>query len=156
MSEQMQPGRELDAAVAERLMGQQVVGEALCWRNPECTGLLVDLYQEHDSMGGYNAGRQPVWVDHCSCDIERDPDIAQIGGHSTFCLEVVPFYSRDIAAAWQVVERLIAASYTFRVRFEVNQQWYCEFALRAKGWHASSDTAPHAIAVAALAALGAK
>jgi hypothetical protein len=82
---------------------------------------------------------------------------------------VCPAYSTDIAAAWEVVEKVWATlpktGYgTFRAllhRRDPDGRWICEFAPNAHGdWRthatAEADTAPLAICLAALRAVGAE
>ena len=99
----MNAGRELDALVAEKVMG---------WTNVRfiCHGL---------SLRG---------------EVDGEPS------------EKVPFYSVDIDAAWDVVEK-IGTSFTL----ERYNRWYVEFGDR---YSAAADTAPHAICLAALKAVG--
>lgn len=92
----MNPGRELDALIAERVMG----GKTKCTEIP-----------------GY---------------------------------EFIPNYSEDIAAAWEVVEKLKKPRPIFNLECDQRLgRWNANF----YGAAAEGDTAPHAICLAALAAL---
>lgn len=71
----------------------------------------------------------------------------------------VPRFSADIAAAWEVVEKLekdIQITKQRRPCTEISDQeetWYYAFIVNGDGFKA--ETAPHAICLAALKALGA-
>jgi len=125
----MIPGRELDALVAEHVMGKKL----------------------------------PTTV----CYFEGDPP----SGPVNLC----PFYSTDIAAAWEVVARLTEAhknSQGYAPTFEIysgrddcdHQEWYAQFYNRygSNNLYNCEDgivlekgrTPPHAICLAALKAVG--
>lgn len=114
----MKPGRELDALVAEKVMG------------------LVNCEKHKGS--------------YC----HAFPESPDKGG------ETKP-YSTDIAAAWEVVEKMIGLGFTYEISFNV--RWDCQFFLDGRTGNGqddkhgagNSETAPHAIALAALAALAA-
>ena len=120
--------RQLDALVAERVMGLQVLGVAACVRNPEC-GHVLDVLPSYERGGSWSEGH-PVYVSECRCAFypvthvhypehlrhieleanernkrEHEADVAR-WGHSHACLSVVPFYSSSIEAAKKVVEKL--------------------------------------------------
>lgn len=133
----MLAGRDLDALVAEKVMGYP----AFAW---QAVPILAEhVYQDFDTAS-------PCLV------------CGRFDG-SAFCL---PHYSTDIAAAWEVVERLKVEPFKGRElvleiyvsaevpdETEVSVQWfdddqgYGPFYLLAK-------TAPHAICLAALKAVG--
>ena len=126
----MEAGRELDALVAERVMGLDVV------MNPEsamCVGCRV-------SGGG-------AWV-----VIEYD---YHEWGHKV--VRPLP-YSTDIAAAWEVVEKLeadgIGRLELVRLGWDWNRVWRATFFSTAltEGVTGKADTAPLAICLAALLA----
>ena len=106
----MKPGRELDALVAEKVMGCRVQKTTLG---------LCEL----------GTGEERVY---------RDARI--------------PHYSTDIASVWGVVEKFAPEAMVlnryptgnFAVRFDHNGHW----------WSDVCDTAPHAICLAALKAVG--
>lgn len=108
------PSRELDAWVAEKVMGKQVRNY---W--------VID--------GFHNDGRP-----HSQCPVEH--------------------YSSDIAAAWEVVEKLTDQS---KPHFELSKGyegwWHVGFDLDRpfKRVIAKADTAPLAICLAALKSIGA-
>jgi len=101
----MKPGRELDALIAERVMG----------------GRKIDDPGKPFGLGG------------------------------------APHYSTDIAAAWEVVERLceLWPETTISHDKPINE-WFVssEPEIGPTTVGASGDTAPHAIALAALKAVG--
>jgi len=85
-------GRALDAAVAERVMGLKIAHHDWpCGRDPE-TGTYV-------AAPSLEEARELSWLYY-----ERGPIQVCPRG----CREPVPFYSRDIADAWLVHERMIA------------------------------------------------
>ena len=116
----MRVSRELDALIAERVMGWELddLPEGVVWEGNSETG------------GGVTART------------------------------AVPRYSTDIAAAWEVVEKIRGAGFTFSLWDNANQYaapWDCRFTHRddvgQKGI-AIEGTAPHAICLAALRAKG--
>lgn len=60
--------------------------------------------------------------------------------------------STDIAAAWQVVGKLRERGFGF----SLNDAWIAWFLAAPNEYQASADTAPHAICLAALRAVGAE
>lgn len=70
----------------------------------------------------------------------------------------VPFYSTDIAAAWEVVEKLKSSSFyiEFYIEFYINR-WQCHFCHETNGGvncrRSYAPTAPLAICRAALKAI---
>lgn len=131
----MKPSRELDSLVAEKVMG---------WKPGTSVGA--------DGDGYWDAGFYKP--------------------NGTFTTHIPP-YSTDIAAAWEVVEKLtnIRPDSGFNPEFELKCE---EGHVDAMIWHASledrytttdwpdrftiafADTAPHAICLAALRAVGVK
>lgn len=77
---------------------------------------------------------------------------------------VVPFFSTEIAAAWEIVEELterLAASYDVPVRIFWDSEWNCQFAItygvyddpgETAHFSATGRTAPESICRAALLA----
>ena len=129
----MNAGRELDAIIAEKVMGWHLVPvKELCavLMPPEITGVIWD----DDLIMKYQ----------------------------------VPPYSTDIAAAWQVVEKIADTQTHFHAQFVLQRElfgWGCGF--RKLNWsgavnesvspfiiHEHCQTAPHAICLAALKAVG--
>ena len=124
--------RELDVKMAEAL-GLDVLGYELAHPDPECGDWCVGEWEGRDEQ-------QPVYVRHCDCDIrndlilegyEDDPWLAQSHeGHMLCCLDVVPFYSTDIATAWGLVEKMVAEGGCPALVFDDNGHW----ALAGGGW----------------------
>lgn len=104
----MNPGRELDALVAEKVMG---------WRKRETP------------PGGH------IWID-------KD-NLAYVPGE-------LPRYSTDIAAAWEVVEKLNNLDFSIEYEREI-KIWRASF---EQGIPALEREAPLAICFAALNAVG--
>jgi hypothetical protein len=142
----MQPGRELDALVAERVFGiQAIVMNWPCEVNPD-TGRAYPIQ----------------FPDPCDLEDPQLVDVVFSPYASTAVLEppveILPRYSTDIAAAWQVVEHLkpfasgrhsIDISWAMRL---VKPMWCVEINGLS---NALADTAPEAICKAALLAVSA-
>ena len=125
-------GRELDGLVAVNVMGLELV--------------IAPAFKAVDDNGN---------------EIEVPALYGVRGG-------VLPAYSKDIAAAWQVVERM-TATHRVSVRHypHVNNWWQCVLDIRDNKLrfpiershdgdeYANAPTAPHAICLAALKAVGA-
>jgi len=73
----LEPGRELDALVAEKVMG---------WTEVECFGVINNRVKNPPTPG-------------CEVIIAR-------GRNRGRSLRIIPCYSTDISAAWEVVEKL--------------------------------------------------
>ena len=66
-------------------------------------------------------------------------------------------YSKDIAAAWQVVERMESLGYEFTLTtYALPAPWCAIFFKEGNDYDGFGDKAPHAISLAALAAMEAK
>lgn len=115
MSEELNPGRDLDALVAEKVMGWMTRG----------TGESISDPAEWVMPNGLRGREAP------------------------------PFYSTDISAAWQVVEKMNRDGWCFRVASASPDNNYYEgyFVKGDKVSQVWLDTAPHAICVAALKAV---
>ena len=135
-------GRELDVLVAEK-----VFGEAKPSGNPINTGSISGIWNCFESWGGQ------AWTAEFSRETHD------------WCFVPRPF-SIDIAAAWEVVEKVWEripktpyGVYRFLLnRYDYNGSYVCEFALDEQGdWRTHSvgkaDTAPLAICRAALKAV---
>lgn len=123
----MKPGRELDALIAEKVMGLELKQpKGVAWRENTWVYAINDF---RDSG--------PMYVVDCD------------------------FYSTDISAAWEVVDNLryrkipISIAHVF---FPAEERW--EYIAKAENVQpygfefATSDSAPHAICLAALKAVG--
>lgn len=122
----MDAGRELDALVAEKIIKLS----AKYWR-PTC------FVNDHELDAN-------VWCYDCSGmvdDQERVPE----------------HYSTEIAAAWLVVEKLATQGLRLSLDAFGGDPWWVEFADEQweRGAQATANTAPHAICLAALKAVGA-
>jgi hypothetical protein len=131
----MNPCRELDALVAEKVMGWQVC---------RCTPLDIDEWT------ATSPHRYTLWQEFRRGDGKRCPRCEA---------PTLRPYSTDIAAAWEVVEKLRAPSTTIDIRagFLETKVWVIQHHGRQPGVHsyeAQEKTAPHAICLAALKAIG--
>jgi hypothetical protein len=142
----MTPGRELDALVAERVMGWRWLPVRFVWDDEPLVYLLPPGGITEDvnstTSGAWDENR--VW-------------------HS------MPCYSTDIAAAWEVVEKMQAAGWGWCLEQHENADVPTAWFLRASeiGRNArfsspeqmeekrsASGAMPHAICIAALKAVG--
>lgn len=104
----MPAGPEMDALVAERVMGVTVVGTAACWMPDGGWSVYGNAGKAGDACEV-----RPVRVSPfgCHCEVAKRFEwdgnewVASAGGHHRACLAMVPHYSTDIADAWQVVEK---------------------------------------------------
>ena len=128
--EKMQAGRELDALIAEKVMGWE-------WRKTS-----LNDEQKVLVMGNYNP------LDD-STDFWWGDDV----------MKLVPYYSRDIAAAWQVVEKMREEGLDIDITVRPKIEYGCRVAPRGECntdnvVFLASTTAPLAICRAALKAVG--
>lgn len=105
----LEAGRELDALVAEKVMGWTVALE--------------------------DRGPCRVWRPHENSAERSQP---------------IPPYSTSIEAAWEVVEKMRQREFGF----SLNDAWIAWFLAAPNEYQADADTAPHAICLAALKAVG--
>jgi hypothetical protein len=151
-------GRELDRWLAEHIMGLEVVGRA--WAERDGEGWLVS---DQPSL----ACGQEQWVyvvrtakGECNCVFGHKYK-ERLFGHTLQCLDVVPPYYEDIAAAWQVVEKMRSLGYGIVMAGSVEthaETWRVMFAKQVSDtyedyFRAVGATAPEAICRAALAAM---
>jgi hypothetical protein len=129
----MNAGRELDAEVAERVMGfRRVV--AMLWSHTEEAGADVPILVPPWEPGEWNF-------------VNRRIDE----------LHFVPHYNTKIADAWQVIERMEYRGYQWQMECWDDGRYACRFyrvqpASDAEGWKAGRDV-PRVICRAALAAI---
>lgn len=121
----MKPGRELDTEVALKVMGLQFVIKVYEPGSLDMRPGSVNYKFRHESQG---------W---------RTPD-----GE---LLDELPYYSTDIAAAWEVVEKLDLLS---TLLLQKNSSGVWGVWNEDTGQVHFGDTAPHAICLAALKAVG--
>lgn len=138
------PGRELDALIAEKVMGytKKLV--------PAYSLPNIDIpearFPRQDSWLYINAGGYPDYFEGHVNDMFSD---ASRGIRQT--LTSVPPYSTDISAAWEVVEKLSEQGIFLRLSsISGAGKWRCYML----GMTPYVDTAPHAICLAALRAVG--
>lgn len=117
-------------------------------------GRDMDALVAHKIMGYY--------VDRWSPDFSEidywyrtEPQPWYSGSHNEQT-KIVPHYSTDIAAAWQVVERLWSKHlYYFYLSYYESINWVRIVGTApAEVWHGNAETAPLAICRAALKAVG--
>ena len=109
MTDDPQAGPELDALIAEKVMGLNVLGMANVKPDDECCSLLITL-NETDEQRPVALDSDPEFA--CVCD--RSNPLAIVLGHNFLCraLTLVPEYSTDPAAALAVVERLAKSGWS--------------------------------------------
>lgn len=126
-------GRELDALIAEKVMDYE-------WRRFE--------YPPAGAIFKY--GKPWTWLS------SRKNGAAVEGGEERY-IENVPHYSTDIAAAWLVVEKMRADSFCFDLTTsqscDPSMHWSASFEHEQAQGRGRSAAAPHAICLAAIAAL---
>lgn len=134
----MEPGRDLDALVAEKVVGLDL--------SPREGGHVWGEKHHHDLHYlrlCQNEGCNEQWMECC------DPDNPPSGP----CVPWMSRYSTDIEAAWQVVEKLMFQYHDINLRYEPDfDVWICKTTTSK----AQGDTAPEAICLAALEAVGAQ
>lgn len=173
-------GAALDADIARRLFGLDVLGITPCQREPECGTLGLPW---HDIDGSETD--RPVFVAQpwdatdpsyaCGCvehsvkshadftawcagqGLEAPPDDERIiFGHSWTHLSVVDEFSTDLNTAWTVVERLREIGLGIVIGSE-GDGWEIEIvtteALHAQGYHGLYDQGPSMPEVICRAAL---
>jgi hypothetical protein len=128
----MNPGRELDALIAEKVMGLK---PRFMLYSRITEGLLsCEQYEDLSEITG-------VIDNNPDCYSKQTP---------------YPSYSTDIKAAYEMQDTLIAKSYYFRTHSNKNG-WYVGIYKTGKrgllSW-AEASTIPHAICLAALKSLG--
>ena len=129
-------GRELDAAIAEKVMGCRLIYST----DPDLRKKMDPACWCGDAPWGGIHGRGGI---HSAAYIGRG-------------LREIARYSTDIAAAWEVVEKVIYPHGWYLVPMpETDGKGWGVF--RGDDWYevAIGDSAPHAICLAALKAVGA-
>lgn len=135
-------GREMDAQVAEKVMGAT-------WRDSDSVDRAVCTMRKmcgRPKRALVLAGRVMCWQSVSGAMLIPDD-----GPHDT-----LPHYSTDIAAAWLVVEKLRADGWDFNFDHDVGRSAHALFTRRPILsdclFEQYADTAPLAICKAALAA----
>ena len=134
----LEPGPALDALVAEKVMGLRLDGDFPIQQD-EAGGW--DPIDEEDGAGHQRRPCYRTCGDHPMPPYQYE--------HGSTCRRVVPEYSTDIAAAWEVVEKLRPTGpklsiHAARLGYDVEY---------GPGWFVSAPTAPLAICRAALKAI---
>lgn len=135
-----EPNRELDAQIAEKVMGLKIRFEC-----PTLPQLRVE--------GGWLAPDDYLLLND---DGSVKTGIALPGGPIRIA---VPHYSSDISAAMEVTEKMIAAGWWAGMGKDdelSDKEWYAEFYRRRvtqRGW-AEAETLAEAICLAALKSIG--
>ena len=175
----MGAGRELDALIAEKVMGIPVVGWARAHWCVDEWSILGDNDEPQE-----NEARHPVYAAHCICnildslvpidedttearfidatrqlliDMTRAENARLTCGHHRGCLEPVTHYSTDYNAVFQVVEVMRKRRRPLHLQESLGN--YCaEFDKDGSAYwtdknYSSAPTAPHAICLAALKAV---
>lgn len=128
----MKPGRELDVLIAEKVMGWKLY----CYEG--------DVYAHEPGQYG-DAAKNDGWC------WEGDTYPENRESH-----QFAP--STDIAAAWEVVEKLSTNGWAVKMQIGFDSSryyWDCEVFIE-ESHYGSAKTAPHAICLAALKAAGVK
>lgn len=179
----MMTDRELDAQVAARVMGYELAGSGTAVFVEGEWSIHSD--SEPDGWACY-AGTEPFYVRHCSCrdgvfmfpiapedSSERKARYTKINadrqqqferdrtrfGHSTSCLDVVPYYSTEWDAMQLVAERLAVLGWDVEMNLAASQAGRgCLCVLRTYTPDLlvvaeAADTLPRAVALAALVAV---
>jgi len=162
----MEAGHELDALIAEKVMGLEVARGCRFKPNYETEKALnswVEPKQDEYFTPGKIAGwRESYSIIRPGITVRR-PDDNEIAYH-----DACPEYSTDITAAWEVVEKM--SSYDFDVSISLSsklssddlERWYCDMTHGDDNapWREDykfiqvwAPTAPHAICLAALSAV---
>lgn len=127
------PGPGLDALVAERVMG---------WERLEGQELLDRLWP--DNYPSQNKHQERVWVRRGTDEVMACKECGTI-----------PSYSTEIAAAWEVVEAV--KFYNMAIKWDADGAWLSGIPNPFWGvpvHEGRGDSVPHAICLAALAAVG--
>ena len=142
MTTDLKAGRELDALVAEKVMGLGAIELRRCIPDPESGGWIE---------GASLPEADCVTLQPCSAEIVADEKF----------WEAVPRYSTSIGDAWKVVEKLSSPGWIFAMDDvgSVGEQlaWHVSFTEVNGERHGEVNriSAPEAIVVAALRAVGA-
>lgn len=118
----MKAGRELDAIIAEKVMGGIGPKDPL-WNGDVGVKRTVTRVTRVDPISG----------------------IVEVGESWEY-----PEYSTDIAAAWQVVDKMRAQGIGFGICDSITGDLWCAIFYADYGCEGVAGTAPHAICLAAL------
>lgn len=145
----LEAGRDLDALVAEKVMGL-VPGKdfgkwpAHVWQLDDDGEIDTFAYDGDNHNGPVCTLCDYLYCHHCGPPTER-------------CYKPPPAYSKYIITAWQVVEKMQPLyDVTVTRSFGNDKPWECYFHFAGEGeFYGSGETAPLAICRAALEAVGA-
>lgn len=173
----MEAGPELDALIAEKVLGLEVLGFEMGVLNPECCcGRHTYLDSTHritdDDDFGIRTRPSAWYLDSCVCRFKTEGE-EEYFGHTAFCLRPVEPYSTNDKAAWMLIYELESRGYVLclldRLGFKIadvattayKAMWRAEF--MDEGAHAAdrpyeeiwlgvelASTMPHAVAMAAM------
>ena len=146
----MEAGRELDALVAEKVMGLEVLGQSTIAYIEGETSIHPDSKPEHWSC---YAESGPIYLQHCVCEFKDEHDEI-IYGHIVQCCDAVPLFSEEIGAAWEVVEVLTKKKEVTLEYYKLPTGDKWGIAIGMGTVTGFGDTAPLAICLAALKAEG--
>jgi len=125
--EDLKPGFELDAVVAEKVMGWGISGcEMNGWNNDM---VVINMSKPSNTTS--------IWHPELKRDYSRNRT-------------PLPSYSTSIKAVWEVVERFKHPTIWFCAE---HNKWACSFEI-PNHIESLGNTAPHAICLAALKAVG--
>ena len=133
----MNSGRELDALVAAKVMGWEHERDAEL--RHKCNGKFhtrCGSCGEEGHGNCYGFGRGAIQIE-CNC---------------------TPPYSTDIATAWEIVEKMGALEWCFDINLQARYSavFRRNYLSQTPRFSASEESAPHAICLAALKAVGHK
>lgn len=152
--------REIDILVAEKVMGIKIVAyDWPCGFEPECGCYEASGTRPSDPLWKYKPGPvfaevEDTWPPKKSMEFLGNNPV-EIEVEMALCLHPVPFYSIDIAAAWQVVEKMSE-------RGKITIDHFTDRSTSVEMWDRSKKeitdageaTAPMAISLAALKSVG--
>lgn len=142
----MKPGRELDALIAEKVMGWKRLTYAQNFykRDPDSHKYHDDyrltMWWHSDILNQYGTFEEMALAEDSDC---------------FSCQQVDPAFSpsTDMADAWEVVSRL-KDKHEFFELWSHSGKWWCGFGVKGKASVNEIETAAHAICLAALKAVG--
>lgn len=145
---ELKPGRELDALIAEKVMGWKIE--------------IHDSYARITDGEGARFTPLSVFRSNCECTMFRSDDCKcppSTRIHWWQACGQLPHHSTDIAAAWEVVGKFQADHQEVHIRYDgPGDGWTCGIGYDPWDnfyiWRESGNTAPHAICLAALRAVG--
>ena len=106
--DKLEAGWELDALIATKPFGLNVLGNVNVLRDPECCCgqhwmIPFDYYAD---VADHGVDERPVFLSDCMCEFRDDEDVDYFG-HISGCLDVVSPYSTDITAAWKLLTEIV-------------------------------------------------